>query len=53
MTKDQKDPEIILQDVLLDILDNKKYRSYTNTEEWQPFFSAMAKLTKQICKKSA
>jgi len=35
-----------------DILDNKKYRSYTEAEEWLPFFTSLANLAKQITKKS-
>ena len=51
MSKDQRDPEVILQDVVNDMTDNKKFRSYTHTEEWMPFFTAMSKIVKQICKK--
>jgi hypothetical protein len=46
MTKDQSDPVVILQEIVSDMLDNKKYRSYTDSEEWQPFFAAMTKIVK-------
>ena len=48
---DQKDPEVVLQDVITEMLDTRKYRSYTNPEEWKPFFTAMNLIVKQICKK--
>jgi|LauGreDrversion4_2_1035121.scaffolds.fasta_scaffold114386_2 hypothetical protein len=51
MSKEQKEPDVILQEIVTDIVDNKKYRSYTHIEEWQPFFSAMNKIVKQIVKK--
>lgn len=38
---------------MTDILDNKRYRSYTQAEEWQPFFGSLAKLAKQITKKAS
>jgi hypothetical protein len=34
------------------MLDNRKYRSYTNPNEWHPFFAAMAHIVKQIYKKT-
>lgn len=43
---DQKDPEVILQDVVTDMIDNRKFRSYTQSEEWLPFFTAMNKIIK-------
>ena len=46
MTKDQSDPVVILQEIVSDMLDNKKYRSYTDSEEWQHFFAAMTKIVK-------
>lgn len=35
------------------MLDNKKYRSYTQPDEWQPFFTAMQRIAKQISKKES
>ncbi len=34
------------------MVDNKKYRSYQNSTEWQAFFEAMKKIIDQICKKT-
>lgn len=52
MNRTQVDPEIVLQDIVNDILDNRKYRSYTDPEEWLPFFQGMANIVKQISKKN-
>lgn len=46
MSKEQSDPEIALQDILNDMLDNRKYRAYTDPQEWLPFFTAMSKIVK-------
>jgi hypothetical protein len=51
MSREQADPESVLLDIVNDMIDNRKYRAYTMSEEWVPFFTAMQKITKQICKK--
>jgi hypothetical protein len=48
---EQKDPEIVLQDIVDDILDNNKSSSYTRAGELEEFFKALKKITDQICKK--
>ena len=53
MTADQKDPDIILQEIVDDMVDNQKYKSYLYHEEWMRFFNAMKRIVDSICKKSS
>lgn len=53
LTTEQKDPEIVLQDVLNDLLDNKKYLAYKEEGDLFQLIKAVKKITDSICKKVA
>jgi len=40
-----------MADLIADMVDNRKYLNYTDPEEWDPFFSSMQNLVKQICRR--
>jgi|LauGreDrversion4_2_1035121.scaffolds.fasta_scaffold72641_1 hypothetical protein len=46
MSKERNDPEVVLEDIVTDMLENRKFHAYANTDEWLPFFTAMSKIIK-------
>ena len=52
MTTEQKDPEIVLQEIIDDMVDNRKFTSYKTTEEWSKFFTALKRIVDSICRKT-
>lgn len=51
MSQEQRDPEVVLQDIVDEMVDNHKYKSYLYHDEWLRFFTAMKKITDSIVKK--
>jgi len=43
----------VLQDIVDEMVDNQKYKSYLYHDEWMQFFFAMKKVIDQICKKTS
>ncbi len=52
MQSQQDSPEIVLSDIINDMVDNKKYLSYTDHDEWGAFFLSMTSIVKQIVNRS-
>jgi len=50
MKKEQKDPEVVLQDIIDDLIDNSNYKNYEKQADLLQFFKGMKTLVDQICK---
>jgi regulator of replication initiation timing len=52
MSQEQDVPEAVLSDIVADLVDKRRYLSYTDPEEWEPFFKSMASIIQQIISKN-
>jgi hypothetical protein len=52
MSQEQDVPEAVLSDIVADLVDKRRYLSYTDPEEWEPFFKSMASIIHQIVSKN-
>jgi ABC-type multidrug transport system ATPase subunit len=44
MSQQQELPEVVLSDIVADLVGKRRYLSYTDPEEWEPFFQSMASI---------
>jgi flagellar motility protein MotE (MotC chaperone) len=52
MSQKQEVPEVVLSDIVADLVGKRRYLSYTDPEEWEPFFQSMSSIIQQIISKS-